>query len=178
MAGRLFAVRCSRGWARVSPAGLVTTATWGALGLALVEKGQSAEGLARIERAIAMDPTWSMLRWTLGVAYGRQKRYGEAEVAFRQAIELNDQHYRAHFGLSYVYLEQGRYELALQESGLAIRWRPDYMEPHYVRARALEELGQVAAAVEDYEWLARHPRALCDVPERLSTARAKIRRQE
>lgn len=47
------------------------------------------------------------------------------------------------------------------------------MEPHYVRARALEELGQVAAAVEDYEWLAGHPRAPGDVPERLSRARAK-----
>jgi len=148
------------------------------LGLALVEKGQSAEGLARIERAIAMDPTWSMLRWTLGVAYGRQKRYGEAEAAFRQAIELNDQNYRAHFGLSYVYLEQGRYESAVQESGLAIRWRPDYMEPHYVRARALEELGHVAAAVEDYEWLAGHPRAPGDVPERLLRARAKIQGQK
>jgi tetratricopeptide (TPR) repeat protein len=145
------------------------------LGLALVETGQRDEGLARIERAIAMEPTWSMLRWVLGVAHGKQGRYEEAEAAFRQAVELNQQNHRAHFGLSYLYLEQGRYEAAREESELAIRWKPDFMEPRYVRARALAELGRDAEAIEEYEWLARHPRAPADVPERLATARARFR---
>ena len=135
-------------------------------GLALVETGHIPEGIAKMERASALDPTWSELSRLLGVAYAKAQRYVEAEHAFQQAVRLNPDNRHAHFGLSYLYLERGNYEPAVHEAEDALRSRPDFMEPRYIRARALEALGRNQEALEEYARVMRFPQAPADVAER------------
>ena len=100
------------------------------LGISLIEKGLVAEGTAAIERAVALDPSWSLLWYNLGFAYSKQSLNREAEAAYHQAARLNDEDPMAYTGLGFLFLKEHRYEDAPRRPkrlSIAIRptWKPD-----------------------------------------------------
>jgi tetratricopeptide (TPR) repeat protein len=120
-------------------------------GIALIEAGDMAEGIESLERAAALDPEWSLPLYNLGFAYRRQRRYPEAESAYREAARRNDVDPKAHTGLGFLYLHEGRYDQALEAAETALRREPNYIEALYVKARALQALGQAGPAAEILE---------------------------
>jgi Flp pilus assembly protein TadD len=111
-------------------------------GIALIEKGMVAEGTAALERAIQINPQWSLLHYNLGFAYSKQERYREAEAAYRRALSLNDEDPRAYTGLGYLFLRQGRYEEALASAEAALEREPRNAEALSVLARVRQALDQ------------------------------------
>jgi len=112
------------------------------LGISLIEKGLIAEGIEALERAVGINPRWSLLHYNLGFAYARQGRDREAEASYRQALRLNAEDPKAYTGLGFLFLKQKRYAEALASAEAALERDPQYGEALFVRARALEALGQ------------------------------------
>jgi len=110
------------------------------LGISLIEKGLIAEGIEALERAVNIDPKWSLLHYNLGFAYAKQGRDREAEAAYRQALSLNTEDPRAYTGLGFLFLKQRRYAEALASAEAGLERDPQYREALFVRARALEAL--------------------------------------
>lgn len=61
----------------------------------------------------------------LGTIYFRQKNYKQAEMAFKNALEIDSNFVNSHYGLASVYLQQNRSEEALQELQKVIELAPD-----------------------------------------------------
>ncbi|HYL80016.1 MAG TPA: tetratricopeptide repeat protein, partial [Candidatus Acidoferrum sp.] len=121
------------------------------LGISLIEKGLLAEGIEALERAVRLDPGWSLLHYNLGFAYSKQGRDQEAEASYRQALSLNDEDPRAYTGLGYLYLKEQRFQEALTAAETALKRNEEHLEAHYVRARALQALGQLDQAAEAFQ---------------------------
>ena len=61
----------------------------------------------------------------LGAIYSRLKNYKQAEMAFKNALEIDFNFVNPHYGLASVYLQQNRSEEALQELQIVIELAPD-----------------------------------------------------
>ena len=61
----------------------------------------------------------------LGSIYFRQKNYKQAEMAFKNALKMDNDFVNSHYGLASVYLQQNRSEEALQELQKVIELAPD-----------------------------------------------------
>lgn len=68
------------------------------------------EALAAIEEAAARDPNVAGMQLKLAIEYGIERRVGEAERAFRRAIELNPLETDAYIGLAVQYEHTNREE--------------------------------------------------------------------
>ena len=76
----------------------------------------------------------------LGAIYSRLKNYKQAEMAFKNALEIDSNYVNSHYGLASVYLQQNRSEEALQELQKVIELAPDSQ-----RAKNARELIQKIA---------------------------------
>jgi O-antigen ligase/Tfp pilus assembly protein PilF len=61
----------------------------------------------------------------LGSIYFRQKNYKQAEMAFKNALEIDSNFVNSHYGLASVYLKKNKSEEALQELQKVIELAPD-----------------------------------------------------
>lgn len=111
------------------------------MGIALIESGRMAEGVAALERAVALEPRWSLPLYNLGFAYTKQGRNREAEGLYRAAANLNAEDPKPHTGLGFLFLSEQRYEDALSAAEEALRRDLSYVEAQYVKAEALKALG-------------------------------------
>lgn len=100
------------------------------------KKGQLDKGIAKLKQAIsyqknegAMVPLYT----DLGNNYMRVGRYKPAEIAFKNALEINPKYVNAHYGLARAYLNQNKIEEALVELQKVIELAPDSQEAQYAR---------------------------------------------
>jgi len=95
---------------------------------ALLEKNKLAEGIAHLEKAIAIYPNFPEAQIVLGTAYMDAKEWNKAELALKQAIELAPNAANAFFALGELHLQQKKYSEAEKDlrEGLRIdnrSWR-------------------------------------------------------
>src|SRR5438067_2730316 len=64
-----------------------------------LRRGQPAQATVPLEKAKRREPRKASIRETLGIAYFRLGRYGEAEAEFRAALELSPVDDYAHYAL-------------------------------------------------------------------------------
>ncbi|HEY5885221.1 MAG TPA: tetratricopeptide repeat protein [Pyrinomonadaceae bacterium] len=75
-------------------------------------------------------------------------RYSEAELHYKQAVREDPQDPRAHAGLGNVYLDQGRFENAVQAYHEALKVRVDYIDAYQPLGYSLARLNRHAEATE------------------------------
>ncbi|TMA30806.1 MAG: tetratricopeptide repeat protein [Deltaproteobacteria bacterium] len=137
-----------------------TTLQWYAY--ALVALGRGGEAIAQFDRAAAVDPmsfVTSLDRCHLAY-YAR--RYGEAIVQCRKALEMEPRHARAHRTLASVYLQAGDIDAAVKELATVRSMSDDPPTPFDValEAAVLARAGHTAEArdlVHDLERSAGKP---------------------
>jgi hypothetical protein len=82
---------------------------------------EHATALARIEHAIALNPTCSADLWSergdILVILGRME---DAERSYMRGVELNGMHSRSHYNLAWLWAEMGMYPEALEACGKAL----------------------------------------------------------
>jgi len=61
----------------------------------------------------------------LGAIYSRLKNHQQAEMAFKNALKIDNDFVNSHYGLASVYFQQNRSEEALQELQKVIELAPD-----------------------------------------------------
>ena len=73
-----------------------------------LRRGQAAQATVPLEKAKRRAPDKASIRESLGIAYFRLGRYGEAEAEFRAALELSPVDDYAHYALGRCLEKQGR----------------------------------------------------------------------
>jgi tetratricopeptide (TPR) repeat protein len=122
-----------------------------ALARALVNGGRAEEGRALYERLVAERPDNPWLHFQHGHALFDQRRYREAEAAYRDALRLQPGDPEAHNNLGVV-LCDGLHEYEEAETAFrdALRLRPDYPMAHTNLGVALGNQGRYREAEAAY----------------------------
>ncbi|MBS0432312.1 MAG: tetratricopeptide repeat protein [Proteobacteria bacterium] len=107
------------------------------LGIVRGQRGDAAEGVALVERAIDRDPQRAVFRYTLGEMQLHAGHLDSAEKAYLRAKELNPNLTNAHTGLGQIAFLRGQLEDA--ESHFRIALRADEND-----AQSLAGLGNIA----------------------------------
>jgi Flp pilus assembly protein TadD len=113
---------------------------------ALLDNGKSEEGVAHLEKAVSIYPSFFEAYLMLGTAYLDARRLDKAENALRQALAINPKRPEAHFALGEVYRQQKKYaeaEKALRE-GLKLDNR--LWQGHYTLGRVYWEMSDIVKA--------------------------------
>lgn len=86
-----------------------------------------------------------------GISLYNQGKYTEAIVEFKKALELEPDHYDAHYHLGIVYYAKGMIDESLTELKKAIDINPDEPKAHYNIAFAYVAKVNVAEALAEYQ---------------------------
>ncbi|MCV9942016.1 FecR domain-containing protein [Rhizobium sp. BT-175] len=105
--------------------------------------------LADLNRAIALAPGASGTLNSLGLLQSSRDANGEAEKAFKKAIELDPQDPLLRSNLAILYLDQGRMKEAKREIDTAIALDPSFDHALLARGRYYLQIGEKDKALAD-----------------------------
>jgi len=110
------------------------------------------EQLARLDRAIALQPRRSWYRETHAIYSIDQRQFDRAAADLDTAIQLADRPY-LHFLRAMVRCERGAYEASLPDFDHAIKEQPDNAQFYRGRSLALSRVGRFDDALADADRL-------------------------
>ena len=117
-----------------------------------VERRQSESDLkkaaALFEKALAIDPSFSIAAYHLGQVNQLLLKHDEAVAYFRKAIEIDQTHIDARIECAAVLIEQGDPDEAIRELTEALRLEPDHDMAYSMLARAYWDKAAWGRAVE------------------------------
>jgi tetratricopeptide (TPR) repeat protein len=111
-----------------------------------------------LERTQHLPMGYGRAQVVVGRYYLERKMYPLAESWFRKSLEEFPQNVNAYQLLGSMYAEQGAWEKAARAYELALRLRPDKLEFHDQRARALVRIGRYEEAEKDLRYVAEQMR--------------------
>ncbi len=94
-------------------------------GLRLLDGANAHAAVVALERARELEPEKGSIRETLGRAYFRTGRFGDAGEEFAKAVELDPVNDYAHFGLGLCLMRTGDRDAARGHLRLATVMRPE-----------------------------------------------------
>lgn len=89
--------------------------------------------------------------YNIGWAYYNKKDYVNAEMYYQQALEIEPDYARAHWGLGVIYLTSGKLDSALGHFEKAVQKEPQFAQAYFDLGRAYEGKGNKTKAREAYE---------------------------
>ncbi len=101
-----------------------------------IRKGMLAEAIPKLEQAILYqekEKDRAPLYSDLGKLYLQSRKYSDAEVAFRNALKIDNKKVDSHLGLAVALLNQNKKEEALKELDKVIELAPDSQEAEQAR---------------------------------------------
>lgn len=87
--------------------------------VAAAKSGDHSTAIARYSDVATGLPTCGDCYYNIGLEYAAMKDYGQAETAFKKAVEIKPDHADAYNGLANVYNAQKKFDLASQASAKA-----------------------------------------------------------
>ncbi|OJH39953.1 hypothetical protein BON30_12790 [Cystobacter ferrugineus] len=127
----------------------------GALGLALIDRGQFSEAIAHLERD---RPGSATVRKNLGLAYARMGRLREAEAELQEVVRMKPEDASAWANLCLVHKNLKQWSSAREECETAVRLEPQAPEPRVSLGQVLLSMGHLDEAEQHLrEALARRP---------------------
>ena len=145
--------------------GTISSPTSQAIGAALVICASITFGILTFQRnadyqsdlsiwqdTMAKVPGNVRAHYNVGIALGDRKRFDEAFVQFRQAVEINPDSAEAHYNLG-VALDRYRQQMdeAIVHYERAVELKPEYVQAQHNLGRALAARGRVDEAIAHYE---------------------------
>jgi tetratricopeptide (TPR) repeat protein len=112
------------------------------LGVALGETGDWEGSATQLEAAVAQAPDSDDLHFYLGMVYDQIGRASDAEKNFRDALQINPNHYRANLLLGRLLGVQNKPTAALPYLQQAVKLQPQSPDAHKFLANVYAELGQ------------------------------------
>jgi len=98
------------------------------------QKGEFEKAVTKLEQAITYQESKAAmlpLYRAIGTSYLKLKDYKKAEIAFVNALEIDVNSYKAHYGLAGAYFNQGKKDLALLEFKKVVELAPHTIEGKY-----------------------------------------------
>ena len=128
---------------------------WREAPLVLPEKTRAslppATPLSELRTAARVQPEVASVHIALAAALARERAYGEAEAAYRRALQLDAGAAQAYVGLGKLYADRGALGQAVAALRQAIALDSTLAEPHYVLGNIHLSQQRLAAAVPLYE---------------------------
>ena len=121
------------------------------LGQVRLAQDRLDDAMAILEPLAREELPLSYIHTTLGQMYLRRELYAQAEVAFRQALERDDENAVAHDQLGVVLFRTERYEDAVYEHTRSVTLQHDRPTAHAHLGMALARTGQFDWAIRAFE---------------------------
>ena len=125
---------------------------WFQRGLDLEETGAPIEqAIEAYRKVLELNPQAAGALVNLGTIYYRQRKFGEAEKYYKDAIVADPSYPLAQFNLGNLYDEQGRLREALDHYRCALNLNPNYADAHFNLALLAERMGEPLKAVHHWK---------------------------
>ena len=115
------------------------------------QRGNYAEGIRLISKALAVNPDFAEAHINLGRMQAECRDYNAAVESYRHAIRLNPRLPLAHSNFSAILLRLGHMDEALSHSQAAITMAPNYADAWHNRGNILMAVGRFDEARASYE---------------------------
>jgi len=120
------------------------------LGIALLDRHQSSEGLRELKTAVDLAPHYDEAHLTLGTAFEKTGDYESAIDELDEAIRLNPKGSKPYFEAGVVFEKMGHAPQAADLFRKAIEREPGFAAAHGNLGVALEQTGQIDLAIAEY----------------------------
>jgi tetratricopeptide (TPR) repeat protein len=120
----------------------------------LFSEGRPEDGLQVLREAVNRRPEDATLRVELADLLTDAKRFTDAEAEYRHVLDRRPRDSRALLGLGLVLGATGRPEAAVRPLTGAVEADPENDEARFARAEVFEQVGRLADARADYQWVA------------------------
>jgi tetratricopeptide (TPR) repeat protein len=114
-------------------------------------EGNIGAALKRLQQAEAAEPLMPLLHLQIGSVYAQQRRWADAERAFRRAMNIDCDSPHAHFGVGQAAMYQGRTEEAVEHLLRAVGLMHYYPRAHFLLGVALARMGWHDRAVQAFQ---------------------------
>ena len=118
--------------------------------LRTARQGRRDGAIDKIEQAARFDPTNADHRYWLGSFLDDRNRYHEAALAYREAVKLRPDYFRARSGQSVALFQDGQVEEATRTARETARLYPKEAFAHYDLGTMLMHGAQTDAAIESF----------------------------
>ncbi len=115
------------------------------------QTGHLPDSMERIQRAVAAQPNSAKLEYLYGLALAFSGKQGDAEQAFKHAIELDPRDITPYQALAALLVSSGRRDESIETYKKAIEARPDVAGLHLVLGSLYEGGGDMQHAMEEYD---------------------------
>lgn len=120
------------------------------LGMVMHSTGRSEEGVASIERAIALQPDFAGFHLNLGNIHAGNLDNARATVAYERALQLAPGSADLYNNLGALYRAEKRHEEGRQAYLRAIELNPNHLNAHNNMGLLLSDLGDIKGAIKYY----------------------------
>ena len=119
--------------------------------MVLIEQGELDEALARLRKALEMDPDNAFAHVNLGVILGKRGQIDAAIQEFETAIRINPEDGEARFNMGRALLAKGNLEEAIAHFQAAVALNPNDASRQFEFGNVLFRKGSFADAITAYE---------------------------
>lgn len=116
----------------------------------LSSEGNFKEAANQLERAIAIQPGYADVQYSLGCLYQKLGRQEESQARFKAALDINPKYFRARVMLAKSYLENGQRDGTLDELKTCLSTAPSFYVDQVKELISIVEAGD---SVEEREKL-------------------------
>jgi predicted AlkP superfamily phosphohydrolase/phosphomutase/tetratricopeptide (TPR) repeat protein len=120
-------------------------------GLLAWARGDMEACAAAFHEAERLAPDDPLTQVYLGRLYLRQRKWAEAERAFKRTLEIDPDSAEAHYGLSVALPRQNFVEQGIDHALLAVGLRHEFPEAHFQLGALLSRMGWFERAVQAFE---------------------------
>jgi tetratricopeptide (TPR) repeat protein len=110
--------------------------------------GFPADALPYLDRALEMDPEFSIAHGEKGLCYMRMNQLEDAQASFEKAVEYGPESLTNYLNLAEVFRLQGNIKMGEETLVRVSEVYPDRAEPYYIRAKMQFDAGMLEPAVE------------------------------
>ena len=101
---------------------------WNNLGMLAAQEGRREEAISALQRAIRLNPSYTVALENLGSVYRQQHRWAEAQSILERALETDPDNAAVNYELALTFAQQDDTPHAEQYFDAALRLRPEYPE--------------------------------------------------
>lgn len=141
-------------------------------GILRLQTAKPAEGLALLQRAVAIKPTPATLN-DLGEALRQNDRVAESLSVYRRALELAPHYQVLRVNLAMALAQLGQYDQALATARQVPAGAPEYFRAKVACGEVLERAGRIDEAIAELEAAVRLEPQRPEVQNRLGMARGR-----
>jgi tetratricopeptide (TPR) repeat protein len=121
------------------------------VGVELESQGRLKEAIAEYDKALHLDPNFSLAYNNRGAAYANLGQFQRAIQDYDESLRLDLQNNVAYNNRGAAYADLGQFQQAIQDYDEAIRLNPQDAKAYFNRGNAYYDLDQLERAIQDYD---------------------------